>query len=199
MPKDTFFNLPKEKQERIIDSAIFQFSSVHYNRVTIDNIVEGAGIPKGSFYQYFNNKDDLYEYIFEQIGDDKKHVIDNLIGDVDKIDFKQYVIKMLKEAERYGMEDSKLLELKNKFLNQCPQELRKKVLKKAIPKGYKILEEVVRAYIDKGELKEDLKVSTVAYMITSCILSLENYEFVRGEGLDDVVDSILDIIIKGIK
>ncbi|WP_045520554.1 TetR/AcrR family transcriptional regulator, partial [Clostridium sporogenes] len=53
MPKKTFFYLQKEKQDRIIDSAILQFSKVHYNKVTIDSIVEGAKIPKGSFYQYF--------------------------------------------------------------------------------------------------------------------------------------------------
>lgn len=124
--KILFFNLSKEKQARIIDSAILQFSRAHYNKVTIDSIVEGAGIPKGSFYQYFKNKDDLYDYIFEQIGDDKKVVIDRLLRDVDKIDFKQYIIKMLKEAESYGTEDRKLVELKKKFLNQFPQELKKR-------------------------------------------------------------------------
>ena len=32
MPKDTFFNLPKEKQERIIEAAIDEFSIHPFHR-----------------------------------------------------------------------------------------------------------------------------------------------------------------------
>ena len=64
MPKDTFFNLPTEKRDKIIDAAIEQFAELHYSKVTVDQIVKSAGIPKGSFYQYFENKDDLFPTIY---------------------------------------------------------------------------------------------------------------------------------------
>ncbi|EPY2274934.1 TetR/AcrR family transcriptional regulator [Clostridium sporogenes] len=197
MPKETFFYLPKEKQDRIINSSILQFSKVHYNKVTIDSIVEGAKIPKGSFYQYFKNKDDLYEYIFSQIGDEKKELIENLRKNVGKINFKEYVIMMLQEGQKYEEKDVTLLELKSKFINQCPQELRKKILKNEIPKSYLLIEDIITAYINKGELRKNLKVDKAAYIITSCIISLENYE--GGENFEEIISDILDILINGMK
>jgi AcrR family transcriptional regulator len=62
MPHETFYNLSAGKKERIVKSAIDEFLRTPYEKTSIDRIVKGAGIPKGSFYQYFENKDDIYIY-----------------------------------------------------------------------------------------------------------------------------------------
>jgi AcrR family transcriptional regulator len=63
MPKETFFNLPTEKRQRIIDLALAEFAEKDYDTASISRIVAQAGIAKGSFYQYFENKEDLYTYL----------------------------------------------------------------------------------------------------------------------------------------
>jgi len=63
MPKETFFNLPNEKRQRIIDLALAEFAQNDYDTASISRIVAQAGIAKGSFYQYFENKEDLYTYL----------------------------------------------------------------------------------------------------------------------------------------
>ena len=63
MPSDTFLNLPKEKQNKILDSAILEFSHNDYEVVSINKIIYNANIPRGSFYMYFKDKEDLYTYI----------------------------------------------------------------------------------------------------------------------------------------
>jgi AcrR family transcriptional regulator len=63
MPKDTFFNLPQEKRQRIIDLALAEFAENDYDTASISRIVAQARIAKGSFYQYFENKKDLYTYL----------------------------------------------------------------------------------------------------------------------------------------
>lgn len=65
MPKPTFFNLPKEKQEILIHSAKKEFSRVPLNEASISNIVKNADIPRGSFYQYFEDKEDAFYYLLE--------------------------------------------------------------------------------------------------------------------------------------
>lgn len=64
MPKQTFLNLPKEKQQTLINAALKEFSRVPLNEALISNIIAAAEIPRGSFYQYFENKEDLFYYIF---------------------------------------------------------------------------------------------------------------------------------------
>ena len=63
MPKDTFFNLPPEKRARIAELAIEEFSEHPFNEASISRIVARAGIAKGSFYQYFENKLELYRWL----------------------------------------------------------------------------------------------------------------------------------------
>jgi len=72
MPKETFFNLPDEKRERITAIAIEEFGSNDYADVSISRIVARAGIAKGSFYQYFEDKEDLYVYLLDLITEKKK-------------------------------------------------------------------------------------------------------------------------------
>lgn len=67
MPKQTFFNLPKEKRDRIIAVAKEVFSKNSYEEASINQIVKLAQIPRGSFYQYFEDKDDLYGYLSSQM------------------------------------------------------------------------------------------------------------------------------------
>lgn len=199
MPKDTFFNLSEEKRNRIIESAIMEFSKKHYNKVTIDSIVGGAGIPKGSFYQYFDNKDDLYTYTFSQIGDRKKDLLEKMQQYIEELSFSEYLRKMLKEAKEFEEEDAHLIQLKDKFMNECPQEVRKQVLKNEIPKSYRLLEKVLTSYIQKGELKKDLDIKMASYIITSCTVNLENYEFGEEDDIQVVVTRIFNILFDSFK
>jgi AcrR family transcriptional regulator len=65
MPKDTFYNLPDEKRKSIITVSMEEFARNSYKSASISSIVDKLGIAKGSMYQYFENKKDLYAYIVE--------------------------------------------------------------------------------------------------------------------------------------
>jgi TetR/AcrR family transcriptional regulator len=71
MPKQTFFNLPPEKQARFLEIAIAEFAANDYQNASISRIVAQAGIAKGSFYQYFENKAELYRYLLDLGGQEK--------------------------------------------------------------------------------------------------------------------------------
>ncbi len=66
MPSERFLKLEKEKQERIIRAARREFSHVPYERASINKITQYAGISRGSFYTYFEDKEDLLAYIFQE-------------------------------------------------------------------------------------------------------------------------------------
>jgi AcrR family transcriptional regulator len=86
MPLNTFEKIPKEKQERVLNAAIKEFSRAPLNEASIANIIKDAKIPRGSFYQYFKDKEDIYYYILEEHSNDiRKNLLDNLIktkGDI---------------------------------------------------------------------------------------------------------------------
>jgi len=63
MPKPTFLNLPEEKRQAFLKIALAEFADNDYNSASISKIVEKAGIAKGSLYQYFEDKQDLFLYL----------------------------------------------------------------------------------------------------------------------------------------
>ena len=63
MPSDTFFRLPEAKRERLMEAAWDEFTAVRCSDASINKIIRSAGIPRGSFYQYFADKDDLFLYL----------------------------------------------------------------------------------------------------------------------------------------
>lgn len=62
---DKFFDLKKEKQDRIINSAMKVFALNGYRNASTDDIVKEAGISKGLLFHYFENKIGIYTFLFD--------------------------------------------------------------------------------------------------------------------------------------
>ena len=67
MPKQTFFNLPPEKRETIMNAAIEEFADYGLENASTNRIVKNSGIAKGSYYQYFEDKQDVFMHMLDLI------------------------------------------------------------------------------------------------------------------------------------
>ena len=77
MPKQTFFNLPDAKRARFVDAAIDKFAAHSFAEASLTTIVRSAGIAKGSVYQYFDDKLDLYRWlVFDEVGRRKQRYLE---------------------------------------------------------------------------------------------------------------------------
>lgn len=107
MPTKTFLNLPKEKRLRILKAGKKEFSRVPFEKAVIANIAKDADIPRGSFYQYFENLEDLFTYIIDYLyGLSKKKFMQHLqennndVYEALKVKFASEIDKLSKEANR---------------------------------------------------------------------------------------------------
>lgn len=86
MPTQRFLNLKEEKRQAIVDAAVREFSRVPYSMTSINRIVKDADISRGSFYTYFEDKDDLLRYVignFQEQGRQKVlEILDEKQGDL---------------------------------------------------------------------------------------------------------------------
>ena len=62
---DKFFDLKKEKQDRIINASLKIFALNGYSRASTDEIVKEAEISKGLLFHYFISKKGLYKFVFD--------------------------------------------------------------------------------------------------------------------------------------
>lgn len=65
MPTKLFFTLSNDKKRKITDVALSEFAHYGYASSSTNRIVKNCGISKGSLFQYFENKEDLYFYIID--------------------------------------------------------------------------------------------------------------------------------------
>lgn len=71
MPKQTFINLPKEKRDIILNVAIDEFVEFGLENASTNRIVAKSGISKGSFYQYFEDKQDVFMHLLSILEQEK--------------------------------------------------------------------------------------------------------------------------------
>lgn len=62
---EKFFDLKKEKQDRMINASLKVFSIGGYKHASTDDIVGEAGISKGLLFHYFGSKLGLYGFLFD--------------------------------------------------------------------------------------------------------------------------------------
>lgn len=60
-----FFNLEPEKQERILNAALNEFAHKGFKNASTNEIVKEASIGKGMLFHYFNNKKDLFIFLYD--------------------------------------------------------------------------------------------------------------------------------------
>ena len=75
MPQATFFNLPEEKRQKILECALDEFAAHDYDSASVSKIVAKAGIAKGSLYQYFADKSDLHAYLLDLASQKKNEMM----------------------------------------------------------------------------------------------------------------------------
>ncbi len=71
MPKPTFLNLPEEKRRAVTEAAADEFARYGFKAASINRIVANSGISKGSFYQYFEDKLDVFKHLMDALTAEK--------------------------------------------------------------------------------------------------------------------------------
>ena len=62
---EKFFDLKKEKQDRIMSAAMEMFAQIGYTHASTDDMVKRAHISKGLLFHYFGSKLGLYAFLYD--------------------------------------------------------------------------------------------------------------------------------------
>lgn len=129
MPTKAFYNLEKCKQTMILEAAKHEFSENFYEDASINKIIKEINMPRGSFYLYFENKEDIYLYILELYLKDFKKVLLNLLNKNNNdifqsmIDLYDYIINI--ETTSRNLVDKIFINMNSKRFEYAIPELLK--------------------------------------------------------------------------
>lgn len=115
MPTQRFLNLPEEKRIRIIDAAVDEFVGKGIDGADVAGVVRRAGIPRGSFYQYFADMNDLLGQIFEHFSKVKMQYMADVFVRAEETPFTDYVEQSFRCAMRFAESHPRLVTLSRRI------------------------------------------------------------------------------------
>lgn len=116
MPKPTFFNLPEEKREKIINAAIDEFAEYGLENASTNRIVANSGIAKGSFYQYFEDKQDVFLYLLTMLEREKMEYFKDKHPPTRNMDTFQYFRWIIKTGMEFNTANPRLIQAVSRVL-----------------------------------------------------------------------------------
>ena len=120
---EKFFDLKKEKQDRMINAALKLFAENGYRRASTDEMVKEAGISKGLLFHYFTSKAGLYEFICDY---SVKFVIMEMSSTVGKEEKDYFRLRLqIEKAKMTAMKNFPYIQL---FLLQMEKETSEEAL-----------------------------------------------------------------------
>ena len=112
-----FFELKKEKQDRMINAALKVFALMGYRHASTDDMVKEAGISKGLLFHYFGSKLGVYEFIYEY---SVRYMLLELSTKVSRTE--SNLFEVMKQMEQARMGAMKGYPYMQQFLNRCDRE-----------------------------------------------------------------------------
>lgn len=181
MPKSTFFNLPEEKRLAIEAAAILEFKNHTFGEASINRIVERSGISKGSFYQYFADKEDVYFHIMSLIGREKMNYLEPKLLNPEQVTFFEIIREIYRSGIEFGLSHPDYLEIGNKMMRDPTMTAR--LMAHFGDTGLGIYKELISQGQANGEIRADMDVDLGARMLMNMQLSLVEYYFEKHRDL----------------
>jgi AcrR family transcriptional regulator len=176
LPRDTFFNLPQDKRDKIIDLALDEFALHDYRTASLSRIVEKAGIAKGSMYQYFDDKKELYLYLVKLSAETKFGFIDSSIdeGAADSDFFEKYKMIVFYGASFDFSRPRYANILYHATYEPSEPEIRE-ISEELKDASYQYIKVSVEEGVRRGQLRNDLSVDFMVFALYQLTVALRDY------------------------
>ncbi|MCX7678928.1 MAG: TetR/AcrR family transcriptional regulator [Spirochaetes bacterium] len=191
------------RKAHILKCAKKLFAEHGYYKTQISDIIREAKIARGTVYQYFENKDDLFVTLLENFyADWEKAVALNLKEiDLDKISAKQYIFYRIKNTLKFLQSDRDLCSIVlrmgvglHKDFDLLIQRFEAKILN--------LIASDLELGIRYGNVRTDINIELASNLIAGALFRLSYHYFVYKKGvhidLDAITTQIVNIIIPGI-
>jgi AcrR family transcriptional regulator len=174
LPYPTFFNLSAEKRQSVIDAALEEFALYDYKTASLSRMVEKVGIAKGSMYQYFENKKDLYLFLIDHVSKIKLNYLTE-----NTADSQEYFFDLLKQASYASSRFNLSYPRYSRILYHAARETNSEELGDL---AYQI-REVSRTFIremmatarKKGQIRKDIDLDLASFCISQIIIDMEDF------------------------
>ena len=175
MPRSTFFNLPEDKRARVVEALKVEFAARPYVRASVDRVIGAAGVSKGSFYQYFENKDDAYAHLVRELMSARVGLTGAPAPDAP---FEEVLAGIVRDSRDFHLRDPLgWAVLARTLADDAPPMLESDQSVSGSVHRWAVA--AIAAGQTSGELREDIDAETAAWMIERVLLGTPHYVMSR--------------------
>lgn len=204
VPKSTFFNLSEDKRKRILQEAVLEFRDNNFDVASINRIVERSGISKGSFYQYFKDKEDLYLHIITIIGEKKTLYLTPAMMNFSALGFYETLRELYRSGIEFALENPDYLAIGNRMMKDTSSGILSKIKDTFGAKGDDIFVSLLMKGQEQGDIRRDLDLNLIAKLLVSMQMTVVEYYFEKHRELGysmeimEELDKFFDLLKYGI-
>lgn len=166
---EKFFDLAREKQDRMINGAIEVFAKNGYRHASTDDMVKVVGVSKGLWFHYFGSKEGIYVFVYDYC---VKYMLLELSTIVDENE-KDY-FELIKQIALTKTKVGKSYPYLNIFLEEAAHETEPEPVRKTA-ESRQIYEErmsMLQKSAEIGNIPDKARRERVKKMIDYCISSV---------------------------
>ena len=169
MAYSTFKNLDKRKKNKIFRAALREFSEKGYAGASINRIVADLGIAKGSIFQYFGDKEGLFNFVFVKSIDIVKDHLKSVRDNTKDYDFYSRIETLLTSGISFLRKNPRIYALYTKILYEGNLKFCSALLKAVRQESFEFLSEMIRLGIERGEVRSDMDLSCATFYLDSLL------------------------------
>jgi len=163
----TFNNLDKKKQNRIFRAALREFSERGYAGASINRIVADLGIAKGSIFQYFGDKQGLFEFVFLKAVEIVKDHLKKVRDETTDLNFFTRIEILLVSGIAFLRKNSRIYSLYTKILYEGNLKFCSDLFTSIRRESFDFLSEMIRLAVSRGEVRSDLDIACATFYLDS--------------------------------
>ncbi len=186
MPKQTFFNLPAEKRQQIVDAAVDEFAEHGLENASTNRIIAASEISKGSFYQYFEDKHDVFDYLVTLLGEEKQAYFADKRPPDDNMDTFGYYRWIIKTGMKFNSSSPRLVQAVSRVLLNEGVYYGKK-FEKYRRQTTDSLQAMITQAIQRGEVDPSIDVELAVMVMETWTNAISTYFLREGMKEDDVM------------
>ncbi len=181
-----FQTLRKDKRDRILNAALEEFALQGYRNASVNSIVKRAHISKGSLFWYFRSKSLLFSAIVDAAVEEVKDYLRQVRSGTSEMCFFNRLEMFVKAGVRLDHEHPFLARIYFHLLQSGEAPFGDDRVGELRKLGVTFFSELITEGIERGELRSDLSVPHVAFLMNSMLEGLLRAYYMRflGEGLD---------------
>ncbi len=165
MPKDTFNKIPEEKRERLLLEAAKLFAKKGFNETDMNGLAKKAGVSKGSLYDYFDSKTDLYLYVCRDGLEKSRQAVYSDIKP--QWDIFTQVERMFKRGVEFATANPEYVALYLNVSSSGMEKFADELSREVEQYTAQHLKTLIKDGIRKGLVRSDIDVNLAAFLINS--------------------------------